>query len=160
MPDNAVEGLKSDAYSRPSAASRPETEAMLPALGDAYKAAGTPDNGEISRLVLVMGKDGFAPGGKAYYFLQYVHISMGEFGFWDDGQYFTFIWSDVQPKLVTVRGRNLLRACDYISLRRLPWIRQSDRDFRGAAPRDEPIITRIEIEDWVPPQEGKAAGRE
>jgi hypothetical protein len=162
MPGEVIEGLKAkaDAYSKGAQPSRAETEAMLPAPGDPYKAAGTPDNGEVSRLVLVMGKDGFQPGGTAYYFLQYVHLSMGEFGFWDDGQYFTFIWSDVQPKLVTVRGRNLLRISDYISLRRLPWIRQADRDFRGAVPRDEPIITRIEITDWVRLQEGNAAAGE
>jgi hypothetical protein len=160
MPGNVIEGLKADAYSRAAQPSRAETDALLPALGDPYKAAGTPDSGEISRLVLVMGKDGFKPEGTAYYFLQYVHLSLGEFGFWDDGQWFTFIWSDVQPKLVTVRGRNLLRISDYISLRRLPWIRQADRDFRGAAPRDEPIITRIELTDWVRLQDGKAADGE
>ena len=65
---------------------------------------GHPENGEVSRLVLVMGRDGFKAGGKAYHFLQYVHISLGEFGFWDDGQHFTFVFSDLQPKLVTVRG--------------------------------------------------------
>jgi hypothetical protein len=154
MPGDVIESLKNDAYSRAPQPSRAETEALLPDLTTLYKAAGTPDNGEISRLVLVMGKDGFKPEGTAYYFLQYVHLSMGEFGFWDDGQWFTFIWSDVQPKLVIVRGRNLLRITDYISLRRLPWIRQADRDFRGAVPRDEPIITRIEIRDWVRPPEG------
>ena len=76
-------------YSKAALSARAETEAMLPALSDPYKAAGTPENGEVSRLVLVMGKDGFKPGGTAYYFLQYVHIGMGEFGFSDDGQWFT-----------------------------------------------------------------------
>ena len=47
-----------------------------------------------------------------------------------------------------MRGRDLLRIFDYIRLRRLPWIRQADRDFRA----DEPIILKIEIEDWVPPE--------
>ena len=110
---------------------------------------GIPRIDEVSRLVLVMGKEGFQPGGTAYWFLQYVHISLGGFGFADDGQWFDFIWSDVQPKLATVRGRNLLRIADYISLRRMPWIRQADRDFRGGVADSEPIITRIEITDWV-----------
>ena len=39
--------------------------AALPGLNDSYKAAGTPDNNEVSRLVPVMGKDGFKPGGTA-----------------------------------------------------------------------------------------------
>lgn len=140
-----------------AAESKAETHARLPREDDAYQAAGLPESSEVSRLVLVMGKDGFKAGGRAYYFLQYVHISMGEFGFWDDGQWFNFIWSDLQAKLVTVRGRNLLRTCDYISLRRMPWIRQADRDFRGGfAANDESIITRIEVTDWKHPAERKA----
>jgi hypothetical protein len=156
--ETAFEGYKPDGYAKTAAASKPEKDAMLPAPADPYKAAGTPDNGEISRLVLVMGKDGFKTGGRAYYFLQYVHISMGEFGFWDDGQFFQFVFSDIEPKLVTVRGRNLLRISDYISLHRLPWIRQSDRDFRGSVANDEPIITRIEVTDWK--RKEQAAGTE
>ena len=108
-----------------------------------------------------MGKDGFKAGGRAYYALQYVHISMGEFGFWDDGQWFNFLWSDLQPKLVTVRGRNLLRGWDYISLRRMPWIRQADRDFRGGygAGDDEPSITRIEVTDWKRKEQAEEADK-
>lgn len=154
--ESVIEDLRPDAYSRTSLASRSERDAKLPGENDPYQAAGMADSGEVSRLVLVMGKDGFRPGGIAYYFLQYVHISMGEFGFEADGQWFTFIWSDVQPKLITVRGRNVLRYCDYISLRRLPWIRQADRDFRGGAAGNDPIITRIEIADWVLEPEDKA----
>ena len=130
----------------------------MPGENDEYLAFGLAENNEVSRLVLVMGKDGFKAGGRAYYFLQYVHISMGEFGYWDDGQWFNFLWSDLQPKLVTVRGRNLLRGCDYIGLRRMPWIRMADRDFRGfsGVPEDEPIITRIELTDWKRPQAADA----
>jgi hypothetical protein len=145
--DAAFEGYKPDGYAK-AAASRPEKDVKLPDARDPYQAAGLVENSEISRLVLVMGRDGFKAGGRAYYFLQYVHISMGEFGFWDDGQFFQFMFSDIEPKLVTVRGRNLLRISDYISLRRMPWIRQADRDFRGSAASDEPIITRIEVTDW------------
>lgn len=132
-----------------------ERAALLPALADAYKAAASPDNQEVSRLVLVMGKDGFRPGAVAYVILQYVHLGLGEFGFTaDGGQVFRFVVADLQPKLVTVRGRNLLRICDYIGLRRLSWIRQADRDFRpgdGAADT-EPFIAAIEVADWQPPE--------
>ena len=81
--------------------------------------------------MLVMGKDGFRLGGTAYHLIQYVHISIGEFGFTANGQVFRFLFADLQPKLVTVEGRNLLRMCDQIALKRMPWIRQADRDFRA-----------------------------
>jgi hypothetical protein len=125
--------------------------AALPGLTTRYKAAGTPENGEVSRLVLVMGQEGFKPGGTAYYHMQYVHIDIGEFGFTPNGHVFRFVFSGRQPKLVTVHGGGLLRICDYIALRRMPWIRQADRDFRlvGGGADDELIITRIEVTDWV-----------
>jgi hypothetical protein len=54
-------------------------------------------------------------------------------------------------ELPPVHGRNLLRICDYIGLRRMQWIRQADRDFRAAddVESSEPIITRIEVTDWM-----------
>ena len=126
-----------------------EDGALLPALNDPYKAAGFVDS-DVSRLVLVMGKDGFRIGNTAYLVLQYVHLGTGEFGFTANGQVFSFVFSDLQPKLVTVHGRNLQRIFDYISLRRMPWIRQADRDFRSTddTTDKEPIITRIDVEDW------------
>jgi len=135
-----------------------EKAALLPALNDPYKADGFVDN-EVSRLVLVMGKDGFRIGENAYIVLQYVHIGMGQFGFTANGQVFSFVFSDIQPKLVTVHGRNLLRIFDYIGLRRMPWIRQTDRDFRAGngVAETEPVITLIEIEDWE--REPEQAGR-
>ena len=126
-----------------------EKAALLPALNDPYKAGGFVDS-DVSRLVLVMGKDGFRIGGHAYVVFQYVHLGMGQFGFTVGGQFFSFVFSDLQPKLVTVHGRNLQRIFDYISLRRMPWIRQADRDFRSTddTTDKEPIITRIDVEDW------------
>lgn len=126
-----------------------EKAALLPALNDPYKAGGFADS-DVSRLVLVMGRDGFCIGGHAYIVFQYVHIGMGQLGFTANGQSFSFVFSDLQPKLVTVHGRNLQRIFDYISLRRMPWIRQADRDFRGggAAPDNDPFISRIDVEDW------------
>lgn len=123
--------------------------ALLPALNDPYKAGGFVD-GEISRLVLVMGRDGFRIGENAYIVLQYQHMGIGQLGFTAHGHVFSFVFSDIQPKLVTVHGRYLLRFFDYISLRRMPWIRQSDRDFRavGDAADSEPFISRIAVEDW------------
>lgn len=131
-----------------------EKAALLPALGDAYKAAATPDHNEISRLVLILGRDGFRPGASAYIFLQYVHLGLGEFGFTANGdQTFRFVYSDLQPKLLVVQGRNLLRIADYIGLHRMAWIRQADRDFRAddGAADTEPFISSIEIHDWEPP---------
>jgi hypothetical protein len=141
-------------FERRPVAKTVEDGSRLPAMNDPYKAAGTPDKGEISRLVLVMGKDGFKPGATAYYFVQYVHMGLGEFGFDADGQFFRFVVSDVQPKRVTLHGRNLLGICDHISLRRMTWVRQADRDFRRAdnVAGEEPVITRIEVKDWLPPE--------
>lgn len=154
MQDDAIDRLRPAPYVRGTP--QPEKDAKLPGLGDAYQAAGLPENGELSRLVLVMGAAGFKATNTAYIFLQYVHIGLGEFGFMDDGQWFRFLWSDLQPKLVTVRGRNLLRIADYIGLRRLPWIRVADRDFRlsGGTVSDEPIITSIALTEWRRSPEG------
>lgn len=148
MHDDVMERLRSPSLARGDAA-KAETEARLPRAGDPYQAAGLPDNSELSRLVLIMGKEGFKAGSTAYHFLQYVHLGLGEFGHWDDGQWFNFVVSDLQPKLVTVRGRDLLRICDYIALRRMSWIRQADRDFLDGGGDTGPIITRIEVTDWV-----------
>ena len=149
MPGNAREAYNPEASMRGTDTA--EKSALLPGLNTAYKASGTPENSEVSRLVLVMGHDGFVPGGTAYHFLQYVHIDMGEFGFTANGQVFRFVFSGRQPKLVTVHGRNLQRICDYISLRRMQWIRQADRDFRAGDGADdhEPIITHLELTDWL-----------
>ena len=174
MNDRASAGRLFDpaAYQRPEPESRHaaraadtakavDNVALLPALSDPYKAAGTADNTEVSRLVLVMGKDGFLSGQTAYIAFQYVHLSMGEFGFTTDGQWFSFIVSDLQPKLVTVHGRNVLKIFDQISLRRIPWIRQADRDFRAGngVGSTEPVITRLKVEDWKrkPEQAAKLA---
>ena len=153
MPGDSVERLlKPEPYARSGEASRAEKDAMWPGLNDPYKAAGGPDSGEVSRLVVVMGKDGFKPGATAYYILQYVHLGLGEFGYAANGeQQFSYLFGDRQPKLLTVRGCELLRICDYIGLRRMPWIRLADRDFRpgDGVPSGEPIITRIEVTDWM-----------
>ena len=129
---------------------------LLPGLNSPYKASSTVD-GEVSRLVVILGKDGFRPGSVAYVTLQYAHIGTGEFSFTGDGQAFSFLFSDLQPKLMTVHGRNLLRMYHHIGLRRMAWIRQTDRDFRLVGEEaDEPVITRIEISDWKRPTEEKA----
>jgi hypothetical protein len=145
--------VETDSYNPESYARRtaPEKTALLPSLNDPYRAAGFADN-EVNRLVLVMGKDGFRLGGTAYIFLQYMTIGTGELGFTADGQFFRFLFADIQPKLVTVYGRNLQRICDSISLRRMQWIRQADRDFRASdgMADDDPIITKIDIRDWKP----------
>ena len=149
MHGDTVERLKAEPYVRGGGTGGAEKEAKLPGMNDAYQAAGMAENHEVSRLVLVMGKEGFRPGGTAYVFVQYAHLGLGEFGFTGDGQFFRFMVADLQPKLVTVYGRNLQRITDYIALHRQPWIRQADRDFVEGK---EPIITRIEVTDWVKPE--------
>ena len=66
-----------------------------------------------------------------------------------------FVMADLQPNLVKLHGRNMLRICDYILLRRMPWIRLADRDFRAAddVAGTEPIFTRFEVADWKRPEE-------
>jgi hypothetical protein len=120
-----------------------EGSSPLPAYGDPYQAAGVPSNDSLTRLCCIMGKDGFQPGGKAYRFFQYVHLdSDTDFGFTKDGQAITLRFAGMNPVLVIVRGRNLLRICDAIHLHRMPWIRVADRDF---AEGSKEIITAIEI---------------
>jgi hypothetical protein len=125
-----------------------DEEAMLPAAGDPYKAASFPANRSLTRLVLVMGKEGFQQGGKAYLFFQYVHLdSDTDFAFTREGQIFTLRFAGIKPAQMVVRGRNLLRICDYIHLHRMPWIRMADRDFTTAdgVSDKEPIITNIQV---------------
>jgi len=150
--DKKIEPLKPLPFKRPAVKVKPENGAPLPSPGDPYQAAGFVAESDLARLVLVMGREGFKDGETAYVILQYVHIGLGEFGFEDDGQFFRFVFSDIQPKLIEVHGRSLLRICDQIALRRMPWIRQADRDFRLVAggANDEPIITKINIDDWKP----------
>jgi hypothetical protein len=125
----------------------------LPGPGDDYKAAAVPANGELTRLWCIMGKDQFRAGGKPYRFFQYVHLdSDGEVGFDQHGQVLSFRFSGMTPVLITVRGRNLIQICDYISLHRLPWIRVADRDFLPGEAMDAggnpvPIITGITISE-------------
>jgi hypothetical protein len=156
--DDKVTPLKPEPYRRGTAegklASTPDRDGLLPSPDAPYKAAGLVENNEVSRLVLVMGKEGFKAGGTAYVSLQYVHLGLGEFGFDENGQWFSYVFSDIQAKLLKVHGRNILKYFDYISLRRLPWIRLADRDFRpgdGVAD-DEPIFTKIAVENWKPPK--------
>lgn len=156
MLGDAAGGYRPDAYVRTLPSARPEKDAMLPGFNDPYKAAGMADNSEVSRLVLIMGKDGFKPGATAYHFIQYIHMGRGEFGFTAEGQVYRFLVGDLEPKWVELHGRSILRICDYIALRRMPWIRVADRDLRGpgGGADDEPIFTRIKVTDWVAPEGG------
>ena len=152
MHAESVERLKVEPYVRGGGGA--EREARLPWLTDPYQAAPGADNHELSRLALVFGREQFKPGGSPYVFVQYVHLGRGEFGLTGEGQFFRFLIADLEPKRLTAHGRNLQRICDLISLRKLAWIRQADRDFRTAdgAGDHEPIITKIEVEDWVRPE--------
>jgi hypothetical protein len=120
-----------------------EGESLLPGDGDPYKAAGMQSNESLTRLCLIMGRESFQAGGKPYRFFQYVHLdSDTDFGFTKDGQVITLRFAGLNPVIVIVKGRNLLRICDYIHLHRLPWIRVADRDF---AEGSKEIITSIEV---------------
>jgi hypothetical protein len=120
-----------------------EGNVLLPGYGDPYRAAGPESSESLTRLACIMGKEGFQPGGKAYRFFQYVHLdSDTDFGFTKDGQIITLRFAGMNPVLVVIRGRNLLRICDAIHLHRIPWIRVADRDF---ADGQLEIITAIEI---------------
>ena len=124
-----------------------EGESLLPNDRDPYKAAGTQSNASLTRFCCIMGEEGFRPGGVAYRFFQYVHLdSDTDFGFTKDGQIMTLRFAGLRPVTVTVRGRNLLRICDYIHLHRLPWIRVADRDF---AEGSKEIITSIEVSELM-----------
>ena len=145
-------------YARVPEQATPAQAALLPGLNTSYKAAGTAENHETSRLVVILGKQGFRIGETAYVVFQYAHLGTGDLGFTAEGHVFRFPFFDLQPRLLTVHGRSLLRTFDYIALRRMPWIRQADRDFQAGD--DEPVITRITVEDWKPPAEGPKHVRE
>jgi hypothetical protein len=151
--DLKVRPLRPEPYLRrtPEAPRPVEGESLWPSLADPYRAAGSPDNHEIPRLVVVMGRDRFKPGGgPAYYPLQYSALGCGEIGFDADGQWFRFPFNEPGRRLLLeAHGRGILRIADYISLHRCPWIRLADRDFRtgdGAA-GDDPIFTRVKVEE-------------
>jgi hypothetical protein len=135
-----------------------EDDALLPSPGDAYKAMALASNKSLTRLCIVMGKEGFRAGAKAYRFYQYVHLdSDTDFGFTEDGQQFTLRFAGQEPKELVVRGRNLLKCCDYIHLHRMSWIRVADRDFRredGTADM-EPVIRSIDIREWKPKESSR-----
>lgn len=151
--DDTIERFQPKPYLRAveGSAARPAIDAAWPTLADPYRAAGTADNDSVPRLVVVMGRDRFKPGGgTAYHALQYAYLGAGEFGFEPDGQWFRFPFHEPGRRIIlTAHGRGILRAGDYISLRRMPWIRLADRDFRtgDGLPDDEPIFTRIEVEE-------------
>ena len=124
---------------------------LVPGLASIYKAAGMATT-EETRLVVVMDKTGFQTGGTAYLTFQYSHIDLGSFGFTADGQWFSFPFYDLQPRLLTVHGRDLFRIYLEIGSKRMSWIRVCDRDFRPAidADDDEPVITRARVTNWKP----------
>ena len=122
----------------------------LPALADAYKAAATPDNQEIRRLVLVMGKDGFKPGGRRLCVPAIPASGPGRVRLFGRRRAsFRFVIADLQPKLVPVHGRNLLRICDYIGLRRIPGS-AGGPGFPPRRRRGRPRADHhpIEVADW------------
>ncbi len=81
---------------------------------------------------------------------QYVHLGIGQFGFTANGQLFSYVFCRHPAEAGYGAWPQPSANFDLITLRRMPWIRQGDRDFRavGAAPDSEAFISRIEVEDW------------
>jgi hypothetical protein len=134
----------------------PGDDAGLPASGDPYKAAGTPDQHALTRLCCIMGREGFQKGGKAYRYFQYVHLdSDTDLGFTGQDQVITLRFAGSKLVEVKIFGRNLLAMCDAIHQHRLPWIRVGDRDFRSpdGVPDHKPFITEIRIQEVGQPVE-------
>jgi hypothetical protein len=128
----------------------PDSDDVLPLAGDPYQAYAMPVKNALTRLCCVMGHEGFRPGGKAYRFFQYVHLdSDTDLSFTPQGQVLTLRFAGMKPVIVTIRGRNLVRLCDYIHLHRMPWIRVADRDFQATdgSGDNEPIITGFQVVD-------------
>jgi hypothetical protein len=128
----------------------PSSDDVLPSASDPYQAHGLPANNPLTRLCVVMGREGFQAGGTAYRFFQYVHLDSDTgLGFTPQGQVLTLRFAGMKPVSVTIRGRNLLRLCDYLHLHRVPWIRVADRDFQATdgSGDNEPIITGLEVVD-------------
>ena len=136
-----------------------EERASLPGLNDPYKAAAFREQrGKPPRAGHGQGR--LQPGQRLYRFCNTCISAWASSASRPTARCSASSSADLQPKLVTVHGRNLLRICDYISLRRMPWIRAGGSGFPGAAMAcgHEPIITRIEVEDWKRPGAGGKAG--
>ena len=148
--DSKIEVFADAVYKR-SAAARKEWEPAWPGIADPYRAAATPENDAIARLVVVMGRDRFKPGDQpAYYTLPYHDMGTGEYGVGKDFQWFRIpFYESGRCRLLKAQGRSILRICDYISLSRMPWIRLADRDFRpgDGADADTPIFTHISVDE-------------
>ena len=69
---------------------------------------------------------------------------------------FSYVFGDMQPKLLTVRGCNLLRIYHRVGKRKPSWLRLSDRDFRDGdgVPSNTPIILQMTLTDWKRRREG------
>src|SRR5262245_4835004 len=98
-----------------------EGKGLLPGYGDPYQAAGPESAESLTPPCCLMGKEGYQPRRKRYRFFQYVHLASDkDFGFTKDGQVIPLRLAGMNPVLVVVRGRNLLRICDAIHLHRMP----------------------------------------
>lgn len=127
-------------------ADRQVGRAALPGPDDPYQAAGSGDGKETPLLVLVTRRP-------PYHAFEYPHIGNLVWDTTPDGEIFRFVYSGFEPKRVAVHGDGLMRIWHQIGLRQIPWIRQADRDFRPAGARSkEPVITRLEVTDWVRPR--------
>ena len=119
--------LRAGAVEPPSA----DDESGLPSLQDGeYQPFARPSNKPIHALHFV------DPKGEVRSF-QYVHLdSDSRF----EAERITLRFLGMEPTKVTIEGRNLWRAYDYIHQHRIAWIMASSRDM---AQNGQPIVTRV-----------------
>ena len=126
-------------------------ESALPGEQTDYKAASMPASGGLTQAGGDSRAQEFRNGGTPYHAFQYVHLGAeATLGFTPEGQVMSLHFTGMEPKILTIRGRNLLQIMDYIQLHRIHWIRQADRDFSPDEAVDDngqplPFIERIEI---------------
>ena len=136
-----VGGLDSMFQQRGPSPGREDDEAVsLPGPGDDYRAAGRPANHAIPRLHFILGD-------RTISFCQYAELtSFGKFfpATGGTGESFILYFNGRVPMEILVEGRNLWAIFDYISVHRLPWVREllKGRDFEDERAS---VIHRITI---------------
>jgi hypothetical protein len=144
---------------RPSPVAAVDDKAALPGLDDPYKAVAHLSNGPEEALCVILGHKALAERKQVYRFFQYVHLDSDTGLSLDkDGHVIKLRFAGVKPVTVTVRGRNLLRACHLMHKHRIAWIRLFDPDrgfpfLDSESGKKTEIITAIDITPWRPGEE-------
>jgi hypothetical protein len=122
-----------------------EGAVILPGPGDDYRAAGRQANHGIARIHFILGD-------RTICFGQYAELdSFGKFfpATGDAGESFVICFKARVPMEIVVEGRNLWSVFDYISVHRMPWVRElaKERDFEDETTT---VIHRITIRPVSP----------